>query len=68
MRASLLPTLPPAAVPSRHPDGTPDRGPGSDLVGLRARVRAIERGAAYGGLRRRAAPGDRGLYKNRSPK
>ncbi len=56
MRASLSPAQPPAAAPSRRPDGAPDRGPGSDLAGLRARVRAIERGAAYGGLRRRVAP------------
>jgi len=47
MLASLSPAQPLAVVPSRH---------STDLVGLRARVRAIERGAAYGGLRRRAAP------------
>ena len=46
----------PSAAPSRRPDGDPDSRPGSDLAGLRARVRAIERGAAYGGLRRRVAP------------
>jgi len=60
MRASLSPAQPPAAAPGRRPGGDPggdpDRGPGSDLAGLRARVRAIERGAAYGGLRRRVAP------------
>ena len=48
MLASLSPrqSLPAAAL--RRPEG--------DLSDLRARVRAIERGAAYGGLRRRAAP------------
>jgi protein ImuA len=56
MRASLSPAQPPAGAPGRRPGGDPDRDPGSDLAGLRARVRAIERGAAYGGLRRRAAP------------
>ncbi len=33
----------------------PDPPHGGDLAGLRARVRAIERGAAYGGLRRRGS-------------
>ncbi len=45
-RQSLGQSLPTAAP--RRPEG--------DLSDLRARVRAIERGAAYGGLRRRAAP------------
>ena len=56
MLASLSPVQPPAAAPGRRPDGDPDSCPGRDLAGLRARVRAIERGAAYGGLRRRVAP------------
>jgi protein ImuA len=48
------PQSPPGSLPtvvSRRPDPAPD-----GLAGLRARVRAIERGAAYGGLRRRVAP------------
>jgi protein ImuA len=56
MLASLSSAQPPAAAPSRHPDGYPESRPERDLAGLRARVRAIERGAAYGGLRRRVAP------------
>ncbi len=52
----MLASLSPSAAPSRRPDGYPDSCPGRNLAGLRARVRAIERGAAYGGLRRRVAP------------
>jgi len=44
-------SLPAAAL--RRPDSPPH---GGHLADLRARVRAIERGAAYGGLRRRTAP------------
>ncbi len=49
MLASLSP---PESLPTAAPSGRPD----DHLTGLRARVRAIERGAAYGGLRRRVAP------------
>ena len=52
MLAALSPAQSTAATPSRRSDSFPE----GDLAGLRARVRAIERGAAYGGLRRRAAP------------
>ena len=56
MIASLsLPQSVPVA-PIRRPDSHADNSPGGDLAGLRAQVRAIERGAAYGGTRRRAAP------------
>jgi protein ImuA len=47
---SLPQSLP--TVASRCPETLPD----GHLADLRARVRAIERGAAYGGLRRRTAP------------
>ena len=48
MLASLPPRQSAPAAALRRPEG--------HLSDLRARVRAIERGAAYGGLRRRAAP------------
>ncbi len=52
MLASLSPRQ---SLPQSLPAAAP-RGPEGDLSDLRAQVRAIERGAAYGGLRRRAAP------------
>ncbi len=52
MLASLSPRQ---SLPQSLPTAAPRR-PEGDLSDLRARVRAIERGAAYGGLRRRAAP------------
>lgn len=62
MLASVPPSAPPSGSPSRDPlpGATPEsrrrEGADKDLAGLRARVRAIERGAAYGAARRRAAP------------
>jgi protein ImuA len=51
MLASLSPSESLSTAARRRPDGH-----AAELAGLRARVRAIERGAAYGGARRRAAP------------
>ncbi len=56
MLASLSPRQSlPQSLAESLPAAAPRR-PERDLSDLRARVRAIERGAAYGGLRRRAAP------------